>query len=201
MCNNGFAQDYYGLSSLLGREKANLLYRAFDAGVDKVRSIVREEGIDCHFKRVGKLKLAAKPAHYDRIARSQELLAREVDPETSMVPRSEMHAEIGSDRYFGGMLFLKSASMHMGQYGQGMAQAAVRHGAIIHENNPVTAIRRVEGQVHEVSTPMVRFARVRCCWPPARRRSARWAGSGAGSCRWAPMSSPPSHCLWNCWTN
>jgi glycine/D-amino acid oxidase-like deaminating enzyme len=36
MCNNGFAQDYYGLSSLLGREKANLLYRAFDAGVDKV---------------------------------------------------------------------------------------------------------------------------------------------------------------------
>lgn len=153
MCNNGFAQDYYGLSSLLGRERANLLYRAFDAGVDKVEAIVREEGIDCHFQRVGKLKLAAKPAHYDKIARSQDLLAREVDPDTRMVPLSQMREEIGSDRYFGGMLFLKSASMHMGQFGQGMAQAAVRHGAIIHENNPVTAIRRVEGQVHEVSTP------------------------------------------------
>src|SRR5687767_15338810 len=33
MCNNGFAQDYHALSSQLGRERANLLYRAFDAGV------------------------------------------------------------------------------------------------------------------------------------------------------------------------
>ena len=162
MCNNGFAQDYYGLSSLLGREKANMLYRAFDAGVDKVEAIVAQEGIDCHFQRVGKLKLAAKPAHYDRIARSQELLAREVDPDTRMVPHSEMHEEIGSDRYFGGMLFLKSASMHMGQYGQGMAEAAVRRGATIYENNTVTGIRRVAGQVHEVTTPhgMIRASQV-----------------------------------------
>ena len=32
MCNNGFAQDYYALSRRLGRERANMLYRAFDAG-------------------------------------------------------------------------------------------------------------------------------------------------------------------------
>jgi glycine/D-amino acid oxidase-like deaminating enzyme len=153
MCNNGFAQDYYGLSSLLGTDRANRLYRAFDAGVDKVEAIVRDEGIDCHFRRVGKLKLAAKPAHYDKIARSQDLLAREVDPETRMVPRAQMRAEIGSDRYFGGMLFLKSASLHMGQYGQGLAEAAVRHGAVIHENTPMTGLRRVGGTVHEVSTP------------------------------------------------
>ena len=63
MCNNGFAQDYSALSSKLGRERANMLYRAFDAGVDKVESIIAEEGIDCHFGRVGKLKFAAKPEH------------------------------------------------------------------------------------------------------------------------------------------
>lgn len=153
MCNNGFAQDYYGLSTRLGRDKANLLYRAFDAGVDKVESIVREEGIDCHFQRVGKLKLAPKPEHYDKIARSQELLAREVDPDTRMVPPAEMAAEIGSDRYFGGMLFERSANMHMGLYGQGLAEAAARHGARIYQDNPVTGLRRIEGQRHEVTTP------------------------------------------------
>src|SRR5580765_3307973 len=70
MCNNGFAQDYYGLSTTLGTDRANMLYRAFDAGVSKVESLIAEEGIDCDFKRVGKLKLAAKPEHYDKLARS-----------------------------------------------------------------------------------------------------------------------------------
>ncbi|MEO8721969.1 MAG: FAD-binding oxidoreductase [Sphingobium sp.] len=153
MCNNGFAQDYAAMSARLGRERANMLYRAFDAGVDLVESIVTQEGIDCHFGRVGKLKLAAKPEHYDKIARSQELLARDVDPETRMVPRSEMQAEIGSDRYFGGMLYEKSANMHMGLYGQGLAEAAARHGAKIYEHNPLISMRRMAGQAHELTTP------------------------------------------------
>jgi glycine/D-amino acid oxidase-like deaminating enzyme len=152
-CNNGFAQDYYALSTRLGPERANMLYRAFDAGVSKVESIVEEEGIDCNFARVGKLKLAAKPEHYDKLARSQELLAREVDPDTRMVPRADLHEEIGSDRYFGGMLFEKGAGMHMGRFGQGLAEAAARRGALIYENNPVIRLRRLAGQAHEVTTP------------------------------------------------
>ena len=90
MCNNGFAQDYYGMSTKLGVERANALYRAFDAGVDKVEALIAEEGIDCHFKRVGKLKLAAKPEHYDKLVRAQALLAAQVDPDTRLVPRHEM---------------------------------------------------------------------------------------------------------------
>ncbi len=153
MCNNGFAQDYYALSTKLGRERANMIYRAFDAGVAKVESIIAEERIDCDFKRVGKLKLAAKPEHYEKLARSQALLAEEVDPDTRMVPRAELRAEIGSDRYFGGLIFEKGAGMHMGKYGQGLAEAAARRGALIHENNPVIGIRRLSGQAHELRTP------------------------------------------------
>ncbi|MEO6361084.1 MAG: FAD-binding oxidoreductase [Sphingomicrobium sp.] len=154
MCNNGFAQDYYAMATRLGRERANMLYRAFDAGVDKVEAIVAEEGIDCHFRRVGKLKVAAKPAHYDKLARSQELMAREVDPDTRMIPNSQLHEEIGSDRYFGAMLIEKGAGMHMGMYGQGLAEAAARRGALIYENNPVIDLRRIAGQAHEVRTPL-----------------------------------------------
>jgi glycine/D-amino acid oxidase-like deaminating enzyme len=153
MCNNGFAQDYYALSTQLGRERANLLYRAFDAGVDKVEAIIAEERIDCDFKRVGKLKLAAKPQHYEKLARSQALLAQEVDPDTRLVPRADLRTEIGSDRYFGGLLFEKSAGMHVGKFGQGLAAAAARRGALIYENNPVTGLRRLAGQAHEVRTP------------------------------------------------
>ena len=152
MCNNGFAQDYGGMVERFGTERANMLYRAFDAGVDKVEAIVAEEGIECHFARVGKLKLAAKPEHFDKIIRSQELLAREVDPETRLVLPQDLPAEIGSDRFFGGIIYGKSANMHMGMYGQGLAEAVVRHGGIIHENNPMTGMRRVAGG-HELTTP------------------------------------------------
>jgi glycine/D-amino acid oxidase-like deaminating enzyme len=153
MCSNGFAQDYAGMVARLGKEQADHLYRAFDAGVDKVESIVREEGIDCHFSRVGKLKVAAKPEHYDKLARSQELLSKGIDPETRMIPRSEIHTEVGSDRYYGALLYEKSANMHMGMYGQGMAEAAVRRGATIYEHNPLIAMRKLAGRGHELTTP------------------------------------------------
>ena len=102
---------------------------------------------------MGKLKLAAKPEHYEKLMRSQELLAREVDPDTRMVPREDLHTEVGSDRYFGGLLFEKSAGMHVGKFGQGLAEAAARRGALIYENNPVMGLRRLTGQAHEVRTP------------------------------------------------
>lgn len=152
MCNNGFAQDYGGMVERFGMERANLFYKAFDAGVDKVEAIVTEEGIDCHFARVGKLKVAAKPEHFDKIMRSQDLLARNIDPETQLVQPADLPSEIGSDRFYGGMIYGKSANMHMGMYGHGLAEAVVRRGGKVYQNNPVTAMRRVAGG-HELQTP------------------------------------------------
>ncbi|NIZ13179.1 FAD-binding oxidoreductase [Phaeobacter sp. HF9A] len=152
MCNNGFAQDYGTMVGALGPKKANALYKAFDSGVDLVETLVREEGIDCSFARVGKLKLAAKPEHYDKLARSQELLSKIADPDTRMIAKSDLHSEVGTDRYHGGLLYPKSAQMHVGRYVRGLARAAARHGAEIYEHAPVTALRKVDGG-HMVATP------------------------------------------------
>ncbi|HVZ44859.1 MAG TPA: FAD-binding oxidoreductase [Ramlibacter sp.] len=149
--NNGFAQDYGTMCARLGTERANMLYRSFDAGVDTVERIIGEEGIDCNFRRTGKLKLAAKPAHYDKLARSQELLAREVDPDTHMVSKAALSDELGSDVYHGGLVYRKSAGMHMGQFVHGLASAAARKGVRIHENTALTALRRTAAG-HEVQT-------------------------------------------------
>ncbi len=156
MCNNGFAQEYDVMAGRFGKEKANALYKAFDSGVDLVERLVREEEIDCSFARVGKLKLAAKPEHYDKLARSQAMLAEVADPETRMIPKSELHTEVGTDRYYGGLLYPKSAQMHVGRYVRGLARAAARHGAEIYEHAPVTALRKVDGG-HAVETPKGRI--------------------------------------------
>lgn len=152
MCNNGFAQDYAMMAAKLGTEPANRLYRSFDAAVDTVERLVREESIDCSFARTGKLKLAAKPEHYETLARTQALLAAQADPDTRMVSRAEMAAEVSTQRYFGGMLFEKGAGMHVGRFVIGLAEAAARRGAQLHEHTPVTGLRRLE-RGHQVVTP------------------------------------------------
>ena len=136
MCNNGFAQDYGTLSARLGKKVADRLYRSFDAGVDTVERLVAEEKIDCSFARVGKIKLAAKPEHYGKLARSQELLAANVDPDTMMVSRAELAGEVGSERYYGGLIYRKSAGMHVGRFVRGLGKR--RRGAASRS----TSIRR-----------------------------------------------------------
>jgi glycine/D-amino acid oxidase-like deaminating enzyme len=153
MCNNGFAQDYGMMSARLGTEVANRLYRAFDAAVDTVERLAREENIDCGFARVGKLKLAAKPEHYDKLMRSQALLAANVDPDTEMVSRSALAGEVGTDRYYGGLLFRKSAALHVGRFVRGLAQAAARRGVEVHEGTPMTGLRPAPQGGHIVDTP------------------------------------------------
>jgi glycine/D-amino acid oxidase-like deaminating enzyme len=152
MCNNGFAQDYGTLSARIGKEAANRLYRAFDAGVDLVERLIAEEGIDCSFARVGKIKLAAKPEHYDKLARSQEMLAANVDPETWMVRQADLSSEVGSERYFGGLVYGKSASMHVGRFVRGLAEAAARRGVAIHERAPMIGLRPSPGEGHAIET-------------------------------------------------
>lgn len=129
------------------------LYLAFDAGVDMVERLVREEFIDCDFVRRGKLKLAAKPEHFDKLARSQALLAASVDPDTRLVTKAELRDEIGSDRYHGGLIFEKSAGMHVGRYVRGLAQAAQARGAYILEHAPVLDLRRESGGAYVARTP------------------------------------------------
>ena len=153
MCNNGFAQDYASLSARIGIEWANRLYRAFDAGVDTVERLVREESIDCDFVRRGKLKLAAKPEHFDKLARSQALLAANVDPDTRLVTRAALRDEIGSDRYHGGLIFEKSAGMHVGRYVRGLAKAAQARGAHILEHAPVLGLQRESASTYVARTP------------------------------------------------
>ncbi|AJW95706.1 NAD(P)/FAD-dependent oxidoreductase [Burkholderia gladioli] len=154
MCNNGFAQDYASLSRRLGTELANRLYLAFDAGVDMVERLIREESIDCDFARFGKLKLAAKPEHYDRLVRSQALLAAGVDPDTRVVSKAELRDEIGSDRYHGGLLLSKSAGMHVGRYVRGLANAAQARGAHVLEHTPVLGLARQAGGAYVARTPL-----------------------------------------------
>lgn len=139
-CNNGLAGDLGALAARVGMDRARDLYRAFDRGVDRVEAIVAQEGIACDFRRTGKLKLADKPEHAAKLARTADLLSREVEPGLTLIDRAGLSAEIGSDAFHAGLVFPGSAALHVGRFATGLAEAAVRHGARVFEGVALTAM-------------------------------------------------------------
>ncbi|ADZ91695.1 NAD(P)/FAD-dependent oxidoreductase [Marinomonas mediterranea] len=144
-CNAGLAHDYGALASKIGKEKATEFYQAYLAAVDTVEQLVTEENIDCDFSRNGRLKLAAKPAHFSALSRAHDRLVKDVDPNVKLLSAEQVREETGTDRFYGGLLQTTSAQMHMGKFGKGLAEAAVRYGAKIFEHAPVSNIARVAG--------------------------------------------------------
>lgn len=150
--NNGLAHSYLAARAAFGRDRAQAMWRAFDDGIDTLRQIIADEGIDCDFRLGGKLKLASKPAHMESIARNFDAIRAEVDPDVALLSRADLASEIGSGLFHGAMLQRRSAMMHMGRFAAGLAKAADRHGATIVQNAPVTALHGTEGAWH-LTTP------------------------------------------------
>lgn len=151
--NNGLAVDYAEVAARVGVEQARAWYRAYDDAVDTVARVVRDQAIDCDFLRHGKLKLATRPNHLEALQRSaQRLVADGVDPEVRILSAAEVRDEVQSDRFQGGLLYPRSAQMHMGRFAQGLAAAAQRQGAQIHTGTEVQRLERLKGQQHRLHT-------------------------------------------------
>jgi glycine/D-amino acid oxidase-like deaminating enzyme len=118
------------------------MFRASIYAGDTVARIVREEGIDCDYARNGNIEAASKPKHFDRLKMEQETLARVADYEVRIVPPGEAASELGTDSYHGLMINERSAGLQPAKFVQGMALAAERAGAEIHEGTRVTRIER-----------------------------------------------------------
>jgi glycine/D-amino acid oxidase-like deaminating enzyme len=142
MVLTGLKIDAATLISRYGLPLARELFKASVDSVDAVDRIVRSEQIDCQFTRRGHLALASKPAHYAGFERAAELLARDFNHRTRLVPRAELRAELGSDRYFGGLVDEASGGINPAQYVAGLARAARSGGAMLRANARVQRMER-----------------------------------------------------------
>jgi glycine/D-amino acid oxidase-like deaminating enzyme len=151
-CNTGLVQDYFEVVRHFGEEQANTYYQTFSAAVDTVERVVREERIACDFVRNCKLKIAVKPEHYDKLARTYEALKNGVDPNVELIGPEKIADEIDSQCFHGGLLQSTSAQLHVGRFGVGLAQAAIRCGVRLFESAPVEQVKRRPDGRFEVKT-------------------------------------------------
>lgn len=151
--NNGLAMDYADVAARVGVDQAKAWYHAYDDAVDTVHRLVVEESIDCDFLRHGKLKLATRPYQLDALQRSAErLVADGVDTDVEIFDAARVRSEVQSERFHGGLLYKRSAQMHMGRFAQGLAHAAQRQGAQIFTGTRVDRLERVRGHAHLLHT-------------------------------------------------
>lgn len=136
-CNTGVAQDYAALCASLGVEQAREYYKAYESAVQSVVTVVEQEGIACDLVRNGKLKLAAKAKHYESMARTCELIRRDVDADVELLTAQQVRTEVDSAAFHGGLLQRNGVQMHVGRFGVGLAEAAARKGARIYQGAAV----------------------------------------------------------------
>ncbi|HZW93461.1 MAG TPA: FAD-binding oxidoreductase [Candidatus Eremiobacteraceae bacterium] len=134
------------LISMYGRDLTRRMYAASLATIDCVEQIIRDEAIDCDFSRCGHLEVACKQKHFDDYARQAEVIAREFNHKLRVVQKPELHAEIGSTIYHGGMVDEISAGVNAARYVAGLARAAMKAGAEIFEHTRVEELRRESQQ-------------------------------------------------------
>ncbi|HEV2675135.1 MAG TPA: FAD-binding oxidoreductase [Aliidongia sp.] len=125
-----------------GRERAAAIIQEGRNSLAWVAAFVEAEKIDCDFRIVGRFHAAHSPGKYEALARQ---LDAQPTVEAHLVPRSEQRGELGTDAYFGGVVYARHASIDPAKYHRGMLERAVAAGVRVVAHCPATDIRRESG--------------------------------------------------------
>jgi len=128
-----------------GHETALSILREGEASLSWIGDFVRDEGIACDFKVVGRFHAAHSTAHYEMLAKRVDTRVQGFDEDAFPIPRSEQRRELGTDVYFGGAVFSRHASIDPARYHRGLLQAAVDAGAAVVSHCRVTGLERRNG--------------------------------------------------------
>jgi glycine/D-amino acid oxidase-like deaminating enzyme len=134
-----------GMKSVMkkyGREIARRLFQCSLEAIDTVEQIVKEENINCGFRRYGHLLTANKPNHFEALKEEVEFMEREFNHRLRLLSRTDQHAEIGANIYYGALLDECSGGLNPAQYVSGLASAAATAGATLHARARVSRLER-----------------------------------------------------------
>ncbi len=144
----GFAE----LSRRYGDAAARAILREGQASLDHLQHFIRDEGIDCDLRPVGRFHAAHSARAYDRLAVDIAAGNPVLETDAYVVPRADQRSELGTDAYCGGAVFPRHVSIDPARYHAGLLHVARRAGAEIVTRCPVQAMQQ-SGGAHLLTTP------------------------------------------------
>lgn len=152
----GFAADAPALIEKVGREHARTLWSFSEAGAEYVRRTIRETGMPgVDIEEHGWLHVS-KTGDDSKLNGHADLLGREFGTAAEFWPTERVHAQLRSQRYFGGIFFPNAFSINPLNYALGLAAAAEAAGARIFEETPALEIDPA-GVRKRITTPSARL--------------------------------------------
>ena len=137
--SNSIKLDEGALTRKFGSKIAAGVIADGQASRDYIEDFVRTENLNCAFEAPGRFHGAHSRRHYEKLAKT----AGEND--AFMVPRSAQHQELGTDVYFGGIVYPHHASIHPGLYHEGLLGKVRAAGAQLVSHCPVQQLTSQNG--------------------------------------------------------
>lgn len=140
MATPGLKQDIFKIYKNYGIDYAREFWNASIDAIDLLEKIIQEENIDCDWERNGHIALACKQSHYDKMPEYAKWINHELGHKKTLVPKEQIHSEIGTDFYFGGLSDDISGGLNPAKFVNGLAQAVTNLGVQLFENKQVKNI-------------------------------------------------------------
>ena len=152
MVSGGLKLAGNALARQLGEEHADRLMREAAGSLGFIEDLIAREQIDCAYRRSGRFVAAWTRRHLVGMEGRAAWLAELTGAPVSVLPKSRMREELGTDWYCGGMKVDAAGGLHPARYVRGLAEAAARAGATLRGGVRVSRIAP-EGDAFRIFTP------------------------------------------------
>jgi glycine/D-amino acid oxidase-like deaminating enzyme len=133
---------YAELAQRYGADRAAAIIREGQNSLAWIEAFVTRERIDCNFQIAGRFHAAHRPTAYEALARQIAAQPKELAVEAHMISRADQRAELGTDAYFGGVVYPGHASVHPARLHQAMLERTIAAGARVIPHCPALQIQR-----------------------------------------------------------
>lgn len=125
-----------------GMERAHRIYQQGNEMLGYFKELIHTEHIDCDLAECGRFRGAVTAKHYDAIARELDAARQFAGVEGFVVEKSDVHREIRSDEYVGGVVLSEDGGIHPGRFHAGLLARARQAGATFLGHTPVLGFRK-----------------------------------------------------------
>lgn len=153
---NALDDRYYDLENYVGEQGAHEAAESHTYAINEIERIIKKEKIDCEFERVDGY-LFTPPEHSEnRLAEELKAAHRAGLSKVGWIDRAPVSFETGAC-----LKFPKQGQFHALKYINGLVQALIKKGVIIHTDTP---IRTVEEKGRNVTLTTAAQKKIRCTW-------------------------------------
>lgn len=152
-CMGGTKAGASELIRKFGLEETRDWYRAQLESVELVRRIGAEEQLDFWPQGDSEYLVAHTPRNFAELRETCDILTGQLGIDANMISREEFRERFyDSTEQYGAMRESPTFGLHPLRYCLGLASAAVRHGAILHDRSEVVDWTRDGGGMHRLRT-------------------------------------------------